>query len=70
MHRNEIIGFLSGFKMKTCSTNNKDIIVIHDAVPCQAAEFSDGNNNVDYSKNVEMEPECAQRKCEEIKNKG
>lgn len=57
MHRNEIIGFLSGFKMKT--RYQKDVIVIHEAVPCQAAEFSDGTNNVDYSKNVEMEPECA-----------
>ena len=32
MHRNEIIGFCSGFRLMT--RNNKKVIVIHEAVPC------------------------------------
>ena len=40
-----------------------------EAVPCQAAEFTD-TNNVDYSKNVEMEPESASWNVEMIKQKG
>ena len=58
LHRNEVIGFLAGFKIQNKS--NKDVIIIHEAVPCQAAEFNEGGlGNVDYSKNVEMDPESA-----------
>jgi len=67
MHWNEVIGFLSGFKI--WNKSNKDVIIIHEAIPCQAAEFSD-TNNIDYSKNVEMEPESASRNVEMIKTKG
>ena len=69
MHRNECIGFLSGWKIQNKS--GKDIIFIHEAFPCQAANFCDHDtNNIDYSKNVEMEPESAQRNVEMIKKKG
>lgn len=69
LHRNEVIGFLSGFKIKNRS--NKDIVIIHEAHPCVAAVFDEeGQNNVDYSKNVEMEPESASKKVEMIKAQG
>lgn len=59
LHRNEVIGFLSGWKMKNKS--NKDVVIIHEAHPCLTCNFDDDVNNVDYSKNVEMEPESASK---------
>jgi hypothetical protein len=62
IHRNEVIGFVSGHRIKTNTmrgqTNTRDIIIIQETVPCLATEF-EGNSNVDYSKNVEMHPESA-----------
>ena len=70
MHRNEIIGFLSGFRLTT--KTNKKVIIIHEAQPTQATEIEGVGyqGQVDYSKNVEMEPESAQRTCEAIKASG
>lgn len=73
IHRNEVIGFVSGHYIKSNimrgQTNQRDIIIIQETVPCQATEF-DGNSNVDYSKNVEMHPESAQIRAKEIEQKG
>lgn len=73
IHRNEVIGFVSGHRIKSNTmrgqTNQKDILVIQETVPCQATEF-EGAANVDYSKNVEMHSESAQNKAKEIEQKG
>ena len=73
LHRNEVIGFLSGFKTRTKGpVTKKDVLIITDCNPCHSAQFSDESNgkNVDYSRNVEMDPESAtaQIKAIECKN--
>jgi proteasome lid subunit RPN8/RPN11 len=72
IHRNEVIGFVSGHRVRTNTmrgqTTPRDIIIIQETVPCAASEF-DGQN-VDYSRNVEMNPESAQIKAREIEQKG
>ena len=60
MHRNEVIGFLSGYRTKTKGpATKKDVILITDCNPCASAQFSDDGTNTDYSRNVEMDPESA-----------
>ena len=62
MHRNEVIGFLSGYRTRTKGPNTKkDVIVLTDCNPCTSAQFGDEDQsgNVDYSRNVEMDPESA-----------
>lgn len=71
MHRNEVIGFLSGYRTKTKGPmTKKDVIVITDCNPCQAAQFCQGGGNVDYSRNVEMDPESATLQVKLIESKG
>lgn len=67
IHRNEVIGFLSGFRLRTKKQEN--IVLIQDSLPCQAGEINDGKN-VDYSKNVEMNYESAWNRIKEIEKKG
>ena len=62
MHRNEVIGFVSGYRTSTRGPNQKkDVLLITDCNPCTSALFdeSGGSGNVDYSRNVEMDPESA-----------
>jgi hypothetical protein len=42
IHRNEVIGFVSGYRMKTKKFGQKDILIIQECVPCQAGEINDG----------------------------
>lgn len=63
IHRNEIIGFVSGFRLKTKRQEN--IVIIQDSLPCQTSEITDGKN-VDYSRNVEMNYESAWNRIKEI----
>ena len=59
MHRNEVIGFLSGYRTKTKGpVTKKDIFLITDCNPCQAAQIGEAAN-MDLSRNVEMDPESA-----------
>eukprot|EP00347_Sterkiella_histriomuscorum_P006564 403352292 len=67
VHRNEIIGFVSGHRVKTKKIG-KDVFIIQETVPCQA--MVDDYGNTDYSKNVEMNPESAEEKVKEIESKG
>ena len=60
MHRNEVIGFLSGYRTKTKGPQTKkDVLLIFECNPCASAQFNDEGTNTDYSKNVEMDPESA-----------
>ncbi|CDW84650.1 histone h2a deubiquitinase mysm1 [Stylonychia lemnae] len=67
MHRNEVIGFVTGFRVKTKKTN-KDIYIISETVTVQA--LLDDYGRVDYSKNVEMHPEHSMTRVQEIQQKG
>ena len=62
LHRNEVIGFLSGIRTRTKGpATKKDVVIITDCNPCHSAQFTDSGSgkNVDYSRNVEMDPESA-----------
>ena len=70
MHRNEVIGFLSGYRTKTKGpATKKDVILITDCNPCARASFSDDGHNTDYSKNVEMDPESATNVVKDVEQK-
>ena len=70
MHRNEVIGFLSGYRTKTKGpATKKDVIIISDCNPCATAQFNDDGGNTDYSKNVEMDPESATNVVTQIASK-
>lgn len=73
MHRNEVIGFLSGYRTRTKGSNQikKDVIILTDCNPCHSAQFGEENagGNVDYSRNVEMDPESAQLQIKKIESK-
>jgi hypothetical protein len=73
MHRNEVIGFLSGFRTRTKGpVTKKDVLIITDCNPCNSASFSDepSGKNVDYERNVEMDPESATKQVKAIEQKG
>lgn len=72
MHRNEVIGFISGYRTRSRGPTKKDVIIITDCNPCHSAQFTDENDgaNVDYSRNVEMDPESAQLTLKKIESKG
>lgn len=58
-HKNEVIGFLSGYRTRTKGpVSKKDVFLITDSNPCQAAQFGEASN-LDLSRNVEMDPESA-----------
>ena len=72
MHRNEVIGFLSGFRTRTKGpVTKKDVLIITDCNPCHSAQFADEGTgkNVDYSRNVEMAPESATTQVKAIESK-
>ena len=63
MHRNEVIGFLSGYRTRTKGPNTKkDVMIITECNPCHTAQFPEESGNTDYSRNVEMDPESATQK--------
>lgn len=65
LHRNEVIGFLSGYRTKTKGpATNKDVFLITDANPCQS--LNTGDQNIDLSRNVEMCPASASSIREEV----
>jgi len=73
MHRNEVIGFLSGYRTRTKGPQTKkEVIVVTDCNPCSTAQFTDSSSskNTDYSKNVEMDPESATLQVKIIESKG
>lgn len=71
MHRNEVIGFMSGYRTRTKGPNaKKDVMVITECNPCHTAQFPDEYGNTDYSRNVEMDPESATNIVQEIQSKG
>lgn len=70
MHRNEVIGFLSGYRTKTKGpATKKDVILITDCNPCASAQFNDDGGNTDYSRNVEMDPESATLVVKQVETK-
>jgi hypothetical protein len=59
MHRNEVIGFLSGYRTRSTDPRcKKDVFLITDCNPCNAVAIDEAANS-DLSRNVEMDPESA-----------